>query len=261
MTTVLTSNRTSEEVATHFRDLIHSGELAVGTRLPPQRELAKSLGVSRQAVFEGLAELETEGYVDTLRGATGGTFVRELHLPAERWLERLRESIGTFEDVLDFRIGVERQIASLAALRRDDADLEAMRQAVDELAASSSLATYRSADAAFHRALGRAARNELLERAVFDARAKLFFPVDQLDYEPTTAATAREHTAILRAVERGDAAVAARAVTVHLEHTRAKLHSMLDTPDAGRSRRAGSPISPATSTVRRVTAGRTKGTS
>ena len=261
MTAVLTSNRTSEEVAAHFRDLIHSGELAVGTRLPPQRELARSLGVSRQAVFEGLAELETEGYVDTLRGATGGTFVRELHLPAERWLERLRESIQEFDDVLDFRIGVERQIASLAARRRDDGDLEAMRQAVDELTASGSLAAYRSADAAFHRALGRAARNELLERAVFEARARLFFPVDQLDYEPTTAATAREHTAILRAVERGDAAAAARAVTVHLEHTRTKLRSMLDAPGSTASVSSGPSVSPATSTARRTTAGRTKGTS
>jgi len=241
MTTMLIGNRMSEEVAAHFRDLIQSGELAVGARLPPQRELAKALGVSRQAVFEGLGELETEGYVDTLRGATGGTFVRELHLPAERWLERLRQNIQTFEDVLDFRIGVERQIATLAARRHTAVDLDAMRHAVDELASSTSLAAYRSADAAFHRALGRAARNEFLERADFDARAKLFFPVDQLDYEPTTAATAREHAAIVRAVQRGDAAAAARAVTTHLEHTRAKLRSMLAgaTPLAGATSLAG----------------------
>jgi GntR family transcriptional regulator, transcriptional repressor for pyruvate dehydrogenase complex len=270
MEQTLTSSRTSEEVAAHFRDLIHSGDLAVGTRLPPQRELAKSLGVSRQAVFEGLAELETEGYVDTLRGATGGTFVRELREPAERWLERLRDGIQEFEDVLDFRIGVERQIATLAARRRTDRDLAAMQQAVDELAASTSLVAYRSADAAFHRALAGAARNDLLERAVFEARARLFFPVDQLDYEPTTGATAREHSAIVRAVRRADAASAARAVTTHLEHTRTKLHSILATPapaPAATPAQASTPApapptdSPtATTSVARPTGRHTKGT-
>lgn len=219
---------TADGVAAHFRALIHSGDLVAGDRLPPQRALAKSLGVSRQTVFDALTALEQDGYVNTLRGATGGTFVCELRVPAERWLERLRASIGEFEDVLDFRIGVERRVAELAAARRTTDDLDALRASVTELAASTTLSTYRAADAAFHKALSRAAHNELLERAVFDARAALFFPMDLLDYEPTTSQTAREHDAIVRAVERGDGAAAARAVATHLEHTRTKLHSMLD---------------------------------
>ena len=226
--TLTGSTRTADEVAAHFRALIQSGELNVGHRLPPQRELAKSLGVSRQTVFEALGVLEHDGYVNTLRGASGGTFVCELRVPAERWLERLRASIHEFDDVLDFRIGVERQVAVLAAARRTDDDLMAMRAAVAELAAADSLSSYRAADAAFHRALSQAARNPLLEQAVFQARASLFFPVDLLEYEPTVAQTAREHTTILRALERHDGTAAARAVATHLEHTRAKLHSMLD---------------------------------
>lgn len=224
----VTSTRPAEGVAAHFRALIQSGELAVGHRLPPQRELAKSLGVSRQTVFEALAALEQEGYVDTLRGASGGTFVCELLVPAERWLERLRASIDEFDDLLDFRIGVERQVAVLAAARRTDDDLTALRTAVADLAAAASLSTYRAADAAFHRAMSHAARNDLLADAVFRARAALFFPVDLLDYEPTVEQTAREHDTIVRAIQRGDGASAARAVSTHLEHTRSKLHSMLD---------------------------------
>lgn len=224
----VTSSRPADEVAARFRALIQSGELAVGHRLPPQRELATSLGVSRQTVFEALGALEQEGYVNTLRGASGGTFVCELRVPTERWLERLRASIGEFDDVLDFRIGVERQVAVLAAARRTDDDLTALHTAVDELAAATSLSAYRAADAAFHRALSNAARNDLLADAVFRARASLFFPVDLLDYEPTVAQTAREHLTIVRAIERGDGTAAARAVTTHLEHTRTKLHSMLD---------------------------------
>ena len=227
---LLNPTRTADDVADHFRSLIQSGDLAVGTRLPPQRELAKQLGVGRQAVFEGLAKLETQGYVDTLRGATGGTFVRELELPTELWMDRLRSNIDQFDDVLDFRIGVERQTAVLAATRRTHADLHAMYAAIAELTTSTTLSAYRAADAAFHRALALASRSERLARATFQARAELFFPVDRLDYEPTVTATAREHTAIVRAVERADAAAAARAVSRHLERTRSKLHALLAAP-------------------------------
>lgn len=224
---LLNPTRMADDVADHFRALIHSGELCIGARLPPQRQLAKQLGVGRQAIFEALATLEAQGYVDTLRGATGGTFVCELELPTERWLDRLRSNIDQFDDVLDFRIGVERQAAALAAQRRTTADLDAMQTAIDELAGSTSLSAYRAADAAFHRALSVASRSERLTRATFEARAELFFPVDQLEYEPTIAATAREHATIARAVERGDASGAASAVGRHLEHTRSKLHSLL----------------------------------
>lgn len=259
----VTSTRPADEVAAHFRALIQSGELTVGHRLPPQRELATSLGVSRQTVFEALAALEQEGYVDTLRGASGGTFVCELRVPTERWLERLRASIAEFDDVLDFRIGVERQVAVLAAARRTDDDLRALWASVDELAASTSLSAYRAADAAFHRAMSQAARNELLADAVFRARASLFFPVDLLDYEPTVAQTAREHTTIVRAVERGDGAAAARAVATHLEHTRTKLHSMLDdtpprpTPATGTTSTTGTDTTTRAPARRRTTKGTT----
>ena len=230
--TLLNPTRMADDVADHFRALIQSGELCIGARLPPQRELAKQLGVGRQAIFEALATLEAQGYVDTLRGATGGTFVCELELPAERWLDRLRSNIDQFDDVLDFRIGVERQAAVLAAQRRTTADLDAMQTAIDELAASTSLSAYRAADASFHRALSIASRSERLTRATFKARAELFFPVDRLEYEPTVAATAREHTTIARAIERRDSNAAARAVDRHLEHTRSKLHSLLAAQDS-----------------------------
>ncbi len=229
--TPVTSTRPADEVAAHFRALIQSGDLAVGHRLPPQRELAKDLGVSRQTVFEALTALEEEGYVDTLRGAAGGTFVCELRVPTERWLERLRASIHEFDDILDFRIGVERQVAVLAAARRTEADLAAMHASIDDLRRSISQSAYRAADGAFHRALSRAARNGLLEDAVFRARAKLFLPLDLLEYEPTTAQTVREHLTIARAVERGDGAAAARAVVAHLEQARTTLYSMLDSPE------------------------------
>ena len=123
-------------------------------------------------------------------------------------------------------------MAALAATRRTAADIDSMHAAIDDLSVSTTLTGYRAADAAFHRAVALAARSERLGRAAFGARAELFFPVDHLDYEPTVAATAREHATIARAIERGDGAAAARAVTRHLEHTRTKLRVLLATTSA-----------------------------
>jgi DNA-binding GntR family transcriptional regulator len=106
--------------------------------------------------------------------------------------------------------------------------VQALGATIADMAASTDLAAYRAADAAFHRSLAVAARNTRLGQAAFHARADLFFPVDRLDYQPTVAATVREHTTIARAIERSDVNAAARAVTAHLEHTRSKLRSLLD---------------------------------
>jgi GntR family transcriptional repressor for pyruvate dehydrogenase complex len=67
------SNTTAEEVAERLRSLIHSGELASGDRLPPERDLAKLLGVSRPTLRAGIRSLTAVGILQSRQGA--GTFV------------------------------------------------------------------------------------------------------------------------------------------------------------------------------------------
>lgn len=107
------STRTAVDLAEDLRARIQCGELAVGSRLPPQRVMATQLSVGRQAVSEALALLEAEGYLVTRRGAHGGSFVREPVAPEAIWMELLRGSMPDHEDTLDFRCGVEAQMPDL----------------------------------------------------------------------------------------------------------------------------------------------------
>src|SRR5215210_9239347 len=64
---------TAEEVVTRLRDMIHGGELHAGDRLPPERDLAKLLGVSRPTLRSGIHSLAAVGVLQSRQGA--GTFV------------------------------------------------------------------------------------------------------------------------------------------------------------------------------------------
>src|SRR5215204_3587376 len=67
---------TAEEVVTRLREMIQSGDLAAGDRLPPERDLAKLLGVSRPTLRAGIRSLTTVGILQSKQGA--GTFVAEV---------------------------------------------------------------------------------------------------------------------------------------------------------------------------------------
>ena len=72
------SRKTYEQIIMHIRDAISSGELRPGDRLPPETELARSLGVSRPTVREALKVLEALNLLESSTGPTGGTFVKTL---------------------------------------------------------------------------------------------------------------------------------------------------------------------------------------
>src|SRR3989304_7720395 len=69
------AQRTFEEVVNQVRDQLAGGELVPGERLPPERELARQLNVSRSALREGLRKLEIAGIADLRKGRTGGAFI------------------------------------------------------------------------------------------------------------------------------------------------------------------------------------------
>jgi len=232
----LTVSRASNELAAQLRLQIRSGELAVGRRLPPQRELAATLEVGRQAVQEALAILEAEGYIETRRGAHGGSFVCEPVAEASFWRERLEMQLPHLSDVMDFRIGVERQICELAAVRRTDEDLLIMSNALSALPDGDVVAArrrhlFREADSLFHMALARAGRNRFLEDAVRQSRSELFLPTDQLPYMETIEVTKSQHSDVLMAVADRDGRAAADAMSFHIDETRAHLNRLVTEVD------------------------------
>jgi GntR family transcriptional repressor for pyruvate dehydrogenase complex len=207
---------------------IESGELAPGARLPTEHALGERFGVSRAVVREAIARLRADGYVETRQGA--GAFVAgepgraSFRLPIEAQLppEELAQ-------LFELREAVEVATARLAAERRTRADLATIRRALDEVSRAIEDGTEGvAADGAFHRAIAAAAHNGHLQRFVeflgfhfAETRRPAWTEAGRRAGRPHAAQ--REHERIYAAIERGDAAAAARAAIAHLQGSAARL--------------------------------------
>jgi len=216
----LPSGTPVSEVARRLMDLFTSGSVASGTRLPPERQLAATLGVGRSAVREALAALEILGIVDVRPGS--GT-ASELLPQTLRWGLLIGERHTG--QLLELREGLEIYVARLAATRADEAilarlerDVARMRETVTELGA------FAKADLDFHHALAEAAGNETLTDHVHVIRSLLQVYADRAvhDREHAERATS-EHEAVLKAVREKDADAAASAMAVHMATASARL--------------------------------------
>ncbi len=214
-----------EQAADRLREQITSGHWPVGTRLPGETTLAKELGVGRSTVREALRALAGAGLVQPRQGA--GVFVTATR-PVEDWPTRLRKA--AVSDVYEVRMLVEVQAARLAALRRTDADIAAMREALDgrRAAAEGDDAGFVDADIRVHAALIAAAHNPVLADLFAEfAPALRQGLIDLLDLLALRAGEPRHgedsHVALVAAVEAGDADEAARLAQTELESTLALL--------------------------------------
>jgi GntR family transcriptional regulator, transcriptional repressor for pyruvate dehydrogenase complex len=221
------SGPTARALADGVRGRIHRGELGPGDKLPPERQLAEQLGVGRLRIREALALLEEEGYVVARRGATGGRFVTELVVPYNQWMDRLRHDLDELNDIVDFRIAVECEVARLAAARCTKADLTAMNKSIRALERATTPRAYQTADLAFHNALAKASRSTRLVAAVEQARGELFSPVDELWFDGRSDDSARAHQEIADACVRHEGGVAAAAMAGHIEQTRRDIAELL----------------------------------
>ncbi|GAA5082594.1 DNA-binding FadR family transcriptional regulator [Thermocatellispora tengchongensis] len=217
----------TEDVAERLRRLIHQGEISPGDRLPPERELAETLGVARVSLREAIKILQGHGYLVVRRGAHGGTFVTDLDGPYRQWIGQMRQESSELEDILDFRIAIESQTASLAATRRGESDLADQRVAIERMAAAEGRSEFRLADSQFHGAVARASRSKRLEAAVHYARGELFSHPDQLVYVEQIETCVGDHRLIHEAIADRDPAAAAAAMREHIERTRAELRELL----------------------------------
>ncbi len=159
----------SAQIATSIRDAIVSGALLVGDRLPSEAELSEQFGVSRATVREALKRLAAQNLIRTQRGATGGAFVNRLSFEesygAQVTTSTLLLSMNAvrFDVACEARFALERACAPLAAARRHDAHLEAMKKELHrQKNATLSDEAWCTSDVAFHRALVDAAGNPVL---------------------------------------------------------------------------------------------------
>ena len=108
MLTPLKKTKLHEQISKQLTDLILSGELKAGDRLPVERDLATQLGVSRTAVREALEQMERKGYLQTR--ADGGTIVREVTF--ETILPYVSSLLSTDRNLLSDLLGVRKLLES-----------------------------------------------------------------------------------------------------------------------------------------------------
>ena len=153
-------------VAEQILAAVRDGTILAGQRLPPERELAVQMGVSRPSVREALSALQLTGAVETRHG--NGTFVTE----SARDLAVLSQSItdirrsAEYVQALEARRVIEKGMARLIVVRRTPAALDAIKEALEAMRSGAQLqhfAQYSEANTAFHSALAHAAGNPVLE--------------------------------------------------------------------------------------------------
>lgn len=153
--------RISDQVFDQIRELLFRGKLKPGEKLMTERELAQAMGVSRTTVRDAIQRLVTMGLIVQKQGQ--GTFVKTYDAGLENPLAKILEAQNaSIEDLLEVRMGLECNAASLAALRADESDIKAMTQSIEEMnqeVVSGRLGT--EADTSFHMAIAYAAKNPL----------------------------------------------------------------------------------------------------
>ncbi len=213
---------------------IASGKIPVGEKLPTEQALCGAFGVSRTVVREAISSLRADGLVVSHQGK--GVFVLERARPEGFQIDRSElEVLQEVIKVLELRIGVEAEAAAIAARSRKPADVKRLRNAHKAMQAA--IGAGRDGveeDLEFHRAIAAATGNRYfvdffnhLGAAVIPrARINRFRanPAGRSDY---LRSVNREHDAILKAIDRGDAEGARAAIQRHLGSSRDALRATL----------------------------------
>jgi DNA-binding FadR family transcriptional regulator len=216
-----------EQVADQLRDLIVTGGLAPGDRLPNEAMLARDFGVSRATVREALRVLAAQNLIRTAKGAAGGSYVT---LPTVDHISAfVRANVNiltesehvTLEELLEARELLEVPAARLAAARRSPADLERLRATIPSDAMRLGTREEFAYNSEFHTLVIDASGNTLLAIA-----AQPIYSVLQTNLARSTLGRQfhrgihHQHQQITEAIGAGDAEAAAIEMRDHLEFLR-----------------------------------------
>jgi GntR family transcriptional repressor for pyruvate dehydrogenase complex len=212
------------------------GTYSPGERLPPERELAASLHVSRATLRQALQHVAGLGLLEARRGRGGGNFVATVsweEVAPEVARRTLEVELPRMEELFDFRCLVEGMIARAAAERRTAQDVCQMRAALEEFGAVEGMTEARAIDRRLHGLVTAAARNPHLTSlgANLTAAATLGFGAEP--YAPEFLAQARaEHQELVDHIAEGHPDAAGRCAQEHfaltLESMRAGLRKARD---------------------------------
>jgi DNA-binding FadR family transcriptional regulator len=229
--TSIEPRRLYRQIAEQIRGLITSGEYASGARLPPERDLAKQLRVSRPSVREALIALEVEGLVEVRVGS--GIYIRTPP-PGNGAGHGYSQQAGPFE-LIRARRAIEGECAALAAKEGKRAQILAIGDALAQMREDAKKpAQPLEADRLFHLRIAEATNNGALVQVVknlWEERGSpLFTRLEHHFDTPKLWATAiREHDGVYEAIRSRDADAARAAMHAHLDGAAKRFSKSWDT--------------------------------
>ncbi|MGW1215972.1 FadR/GntR family transcriptional regulator [Streptomyces sp. NPDC002499] len=222
-----------------IRELIRTGALPPGSKLPPEPNLAAQLGLSRNLAREAVKALAVARVLEVRRG--DGTYVTSLQ-PSVLLeglggaVELLQSDAGALLDLMEVRRLLEPPAAALAATRMSDEALAEVKRHLDAMReAREDVELLNAHDAAFHRAVVSATSNESL-LAILDGisgrtlRARVWRGLVDSQVAGRTLA---EHEAIYEALAAGDASLSQAAALMHVNSTERWLREHLKSRNNG----------------------------
>ncbi len=208
-----------DKIIRQLKQLIVSGQLKPGDRLPAERNLAEKFGVGRSYVREAILKLEFYGLLRT--SPQSGTYVSGLSINI---LDNLLTDVinfnkDDFNALIEARYYLELSVARVAAERRTEEDLASMAKALDEYESKVNNGLNGiEEDLLFHVKIARATKNPALESMMLILIPDLIKSINENKVcgEERGILSIPEHRAILRALEESDPMAAERAMAIHL---------------------------------------------
>jgi GntR family transcriptional repressor for pyruvate dehydrogenase complex len=220
-----------EVIADKVRELVDSGAIKPGSRLPTESELARSMRVARSSVRTALQRLETLRVLEVRRGL--GWYVRRTPPPSSAGSSDLFTGKQyRLSDLLEMRMALEGLAASLAAVRASDGEIEDIAKLNKQhQEAGEDRDELLRTDQEFHEAIVRASRNELLTTSYLRVVGELTeWRYGSYTERGVPLRSAREHSKIVRYLRNHDHGGARAAMNSHLQRLYDALPEIGDEP-------------------------------
>lgn len=219
------TKRASEAIYEQVKELIFSGELKPGDRLPSERNMMDLFQRSRPTIREALRMLERSGYIRAIPGSNGAVVLApdNKHLE-ENMADALQVGTITLAELGEYRMASEVATVAWAAQRRTEEDLEAMRAVLAEMETSlDRFEAFISLDPQFHGLLAQAAKNKVsavMNRTLSKLNRSFMLKQHKASQKERQAMCRRiyqMHQAIYDAVAAGDPEQARTAMEAHMQ--------------------------------------------
>jgi GntR family transcriptional repressor for pyruvate dehydrogenase complex len=224
----------STEIARRLLTYFLAGSIKPGDRIPSERKLAEALGVGRSVVREALKSLALLGLIEVRQG--NGTFLKradsDLLPEAIEWGLLLGEK--RVKDLIEARRHLEVLLAGLAAERRTESDIEALKTELRRMEkAGRNSERVIEADVEFHVHVWSAAGNAVLQQTLTSIRSLLQVWIRRVyRAETDSRRTVSEHVPIFEAIKRGDPEAARTAMAAHMASAAARLEATIPEGEA-----------------------------